>query len=83
MCDIDAAVLGDLLARGGGEYFADQRLTIADLKMLVLTKSLRSGNMDHIPTDLVQELAPGLIAHQARVESDHRVTAYYESRTSG
>jgi len=71
----------DLLARGGGEYFADQRLTIADLKMLVLTRSLRSGNLDHIPTDLVQELAPGLVDHRGRVESDPIVTAYYGSRT--
>ncbi len=46
--------LDELLARGGGEYFADNGLTVADLKAFVQTRSLRSGNLDYIPTDLVQ-----------------------------
>jgi glutathione S-transferase len=73
--------LDELLARGGGEYFADNALTVADLKAFVQTRSLRSGNFDHIPTDLVQRLAPGLVEHQERVESDPRVAAYYASRS--
>jgi glutathione S-transferase len=72
--------LSGLLERGGGEYFADGRLTIADLKTFVQTRSLRSGNLDHVPTDLVERLAPNLIEHHARVESDPRVVAYYASR---
>ena len=72
--------LGELLERGGGEYFADGRLTVADLKVFVQVRSLRSGNLDHVPTDLVDKLAPGLVAHQERVASDPRVVAYYESR---
>ncbi len=69
-----------LLKRGGGEYFADGRLTVADLKAFVQTRSLRSGTLDHVPVDLVDRLAPGLAEHQARVESDPRVVAYYASR---
>jgi len=72
--------LGELLARGG-DYFADGRLTVADLKVLVLTRWLCSGALDYIPADLVQKVAPGLIDHQQRIESDPIVTAYYASRS--
>ena len=73
--------LGDLLARGGGEYFADNRLTIADLKAFVHTNWLSSGQLDHVPTDLVQRLSPGLADHQARIANDPVVVAYYASRS--
>ena len=72
--------LGELLARGGGEYFADNGLTVADLKAFVQTRWLRSGTLDYVPTDLVQRLAPGLVEHQERIEADPRVVAYYASR---
>lgn len=72
--------LNELLDRGGGEYFADERLTIADLRAFVQTRSLKSGFLDHVPTDLVDRLAPGLIEHEARVASDPRIVAYYAAR---
>lgn len=72
--------LDGLLTRGGGRYFADNRLTIADLRAFVQTRSLRSGFLDHVPIDLVDRVAPGLIAHQERVETDPRVAAYYAGR---
>jgi len=71
--------LGTLLERGG-DYFADNRLTVADLKACGQTRWLRSGSLDHVPTDLVERLAPGLVAHQERVEADPVVRAYYSSR---
>ncbi len=71
--------LGGLLARGG-DYFADNRLTIADLKASTQTAWLRSGTLDHVPADLVDRLAPGLVAHQERVQADPVVVAYYSSR---
>ena len=73
--------LNELLVRGGGEYFADDQLTIADLKVFVQTRWLTSGSLDHIPADLVQRLAPALVDHQDRVERDPRVAAYYASRS--
>lgn len=73
--------LQDLLTRGGGEYFADNRLTIADLKVFVQTRSLLSGNLDHVPADIVERLAPGLVAHKARIEADPIVADYYAART--
>jgi glutathione S-transferase len=72
--------LDELLARGGGEYFADHRLTVADLKVYVQTRSLRSGRLDHVPADLVDRLAPRLAAHQDRIDQHPVVRAYYDSR---
>jgi len=72
--------LGKLLARGG-DYFANNSLTIADLKAFGQTGWLCSGQLDHIPTDLVQRLAPNLVEHQKRVAADPRVVAYYSSRS--
>lgn len=69
-----------LLTRGGGEYFADNRLTMADLKMFVQTRSLCAGTLDHIPADIVEKLAPGLVGHMERVQNDPVVAAYYASR---
>jgi len=68
--------LGTLLARGGGEYFADGRLTVADLKVFVETRNLAKGILDHVPTDLVERLAPALAAHRERVANDPGVVAY-------
>ena len=72
--------LDELLTRGGGEYFADKRMTVADLKVYVQTKSLLDGTLDHVPTDIVERLAPGLVGHAKRIESDPIVIAYYASR---
>jgi len=72
--------LGALLERGGGQYFAGESLSIADLKVLMQTRWLRSGALDHIPQDLVDRIAPNLVEHQARVEADPVVVAWYASR---
>ena len=73
--------IDQLLTRGGGDYFADGRLTVADLKVFVQVRALEKGHLDHIPTTFVPELAPGLSKHCARISADPRVVAYYESRT--
>lgn len=72
--------LDKLLARGGGTFFADNRLTIADLKAFVQIRSLRSGLLDHVPTDLVDRLAPALAEHQDRIGAEPQVVAYYATR---
>jgi len=72
--------LDTLLARGGGTFFADNRLTIADLKAYVQIRSLRSGLLDHVPTDLVDKLAPALAEHQDRIGAEPQVIAYYATR---
>jgi len=71
--------LNEMLERGG-DYFADGRLTVADLKVFGLTKWLLSGDLDHIPTDLVGNVAPRLVEHASRVSADPVVTGYYSDR---
>jgi glutathione S-transferase len=45
-----------------------------------LTRWLRSGALDHIPTDLVARVAPLLVKHFERVASHPKVTEYYARR---
>jgi glutathione S-transferase len=65
-----------LIARGS-TFFADDRLTVADLKVLVDVLMLTSGRLDHIPTDLAEQLAPTVLAHVKRVANLPEVLAYY------
>jgi len=69
--------LDGLLARGGGQFFADGCMTVADLKVFVQTRALAKGVLDHVPTDIVEGLAPSLAAHRDRIANDPRITAYY------
>ena len=73
--------MNNLLVRGGGEYFSDNQLTIADLKVFTQTRSLSSGRLDHVPENIVQQIAPALIDHEKRIGADKRVIAYYSGRT--
>jgi glutathione S-transferase len=66
----------------GGEWFADGRITVADLKVFVWIRHLESGNLDHVPTDLVDRVAPELAKHYERVGSHPGVKAYYEQHGS-
>jgi glutathione S-transferase len=65
------------LSAHGGEYFADNRLTVADLKVFVDVRTLNSGHLDHVPTDLVEKVAPALNAHMKRIAQLPAVAAYY------
>jgi len=68
------------LQAAGGEYFADRRLTVADLKVFMLIRWLRSGVLDHIPKDLVDRVAPQLAAHARRGLEHPGIAAYYQGR---
>lgn len=61
----------------GGEYFADNRLTVADLKVFVDVRTLNSGRLDHVPADLVERVAPALNAHMQRIAQTPAVAQYY------
>lgn len=63
----------------GGDYFADGRLTVADLKVFVFVRGLNSGNLDHVPTDLVAQVAPLLNSHLQRVAQTPAIAKYYAS----
>lgn len=64
----------------GGRYFADNRLTIADLKAFGILRWLSSGMLDHIPSNLVETSAPKLLAHMERVATTPAIADYYKSR---
>lgn len=64
----------------GGQYFADGRLTVGDLKLFVWLRTLRSGILDHIPADLPDRIAPRLVEHFDRINSHSDIVAYYASR---
>jgi glutathione S-transferase len=64
----------------GGRYFAGNRLSVADLKVSVWIAHLRSGKLDHIPTDLPDRVAPKLVEHHERVTAVPEIKAYYAKR---
>lgn len=68
------------LANHGGEFFADNRLTIADLKAFGLLGWLSSGKLDHIPIDLLETAAPKLKDYVARIAQLPAIAQYYAGR---
>jgi glutathione S-transferase len=72
--------LQDRLEAQGGCYFADDRLTVADLKVFMWIRHLKSGSLDYVPSDLPDRVAPRLVEHFERIRSVPEVKAYYASR---
>lgn len=75
------SLAGRLEARGG-EWFADGRFTMADLRVFMWVRALRKGVLDHVPADLAERIAPSLVAHAERVAAHPHVVTYYESHDS-
>ena len=72
--------LQNQLENHGGEFLADHRLTIADLKAIVVLRWLSSGKLDHIPSDLIETAAPQLKDYMNRVAELPAIAQYYASR---
>lgn len=68
-----------LLAHGG-QFFADNRLTVADLKAFSYVRGLASGRLDHVPADIVQQVAPVVQAHMVRIGETPAIAQYYASK---
>ena len=64
----------------GGEFLADNRLTVADLKAFVILRWLSSGKLDHIPNDLIEIVAPRLKDYVNRIASLPAIAQYYANR---
>ena len=60
--------LNATLLASGGEFFCDSRLTMADLKILMVTRNLSRGNLDYVPSSIVAEQAADLLPHMERIE---------------
>jgi len=67
------------LTEQGGDYFVDNQLTIADLKVFVWIRSLNSGHLDHVPSSLVEEVAPRLNLHMQTIAKTPAIAAYYSN----
>lgn len=61
----------------GGRYFAGDNLSVADLKVFVLIRHLKSGVLDHVPADLPDRNVPKLVEHYERIKNEPGVKAYY------
>ena len=72
--------LQNQLEAHGGEFFADHRLTVADLKVFVMLRWFSSGKLDHIPADLVEAVAPKLAAFVDRIAGTPAIAEYYKLR---
>ena len=68
------------LKAGGGDWFVEKRLTVADLKCFMSVRWLKSGALDHIPADIVDQHAPLLAKHLERVKNHPKIAAYYAAR---
>jgi glutathione S-transferase len=71
------------LKAGGGEWFVEKRLTVADLKCYLWVRWLKSGALDHVPADIVDKHAPLLAKHLERVKNHPKIAAYYAARGKG
>lgn len=68
----------DKILKRAGDYVADSRMTVGDLALFSWVKSLKSGNLDFIPTDTVATVAPEVDRHYQRVRNHKDIAGYYE-----
>jgi glutathione S-transferase len=73
--------LETMLSERGGRYFAGDRLSVADLKVFVWIRHLKSGALEYIPIDLVDRVAPKLVEHFERIGAHPGILAYYRQRS--
>lgn len=62
-----------------GDYYVEDRMTVADLKVFVWIRSLRSGVLDYVPKDIVETVAPKLADHCDRVAAHPGIVAWYDA----
>lgn len=74
--------LENMLVERGGQYFAGNRLSVADFKVFLFVRYLQSGQLDHIPADIVKRVAPRLVEHFQRINEVPQIVTYYEKRAA-
>lgn len=70
-----------LLERSTGDYFVDDMLTVADLKVFLWARNLASGTLDYIASDLAESVAPKVAQHRDRIAAEEIVAEYYAGRS--
>lgn len=71
-----------MLQERGGRFFAGDRLSVADFRVFLWVRHLQSGQLDHVPADIVKRVAPTVAEHCTRISEVPEVVAYYEKRAS-
>ena len=69
--------LENILKAGGGTYFANNALTVADLRVYDLFRWLCSG-LDYIPAQDIERIAPLLAKHRDMIKAEPRARAYFD-----
>jgi len=72
--------LENRMQKQGGTFYNGDKISIADFKIFVWTRGLCAGHLDHIPTDLVEKVAPTVFKHLNRMSNLEKIKAYYQSR---
>ena len=74
--------LEDKLEGENKQYFIENRLTLADLKVFVWSRALSSGQLEHIPVNLVADIAPKVFRHQQFINQLAPIVQYYAKRNN-
>lgn len=72
--------INKMLQDAGGEYFVGGALSVADIKVALWIRWLRSGAIDHMPADLPDQHAPELVKLFDRVMAHPKVVEWYAKR---
>ena len=70
-------LLDTRLEASGGNYLADNRLTVGDLKVFIQLRSFSMGVLDHVPTDITRSIAPRVQDYADRIAKEPVVISYY------
>jgi glutathione S-transferase len=73
-------MLAKRLEAAGSEWFAENKFTVADIKVFIWIRHLKSGVLDHVPGDYPDQIAPSLVQHMERVAAQPGVAEYYKGR---
>ena len=65
------------LEQQGGIWFADNRLTIAELRVFALLNWLTNGTLDHMPKDVVAKNSPNLVELHNKLTNYPSIVSYY------
>jgi glutathione S-transferase len=73
------AYLNKRIAEYGGPWAIGEKFTLADLTLLTLVNTLKSGILDHLPTD-IHEKYDSLVALIARILEHEPVKKYFDAQ---
>ena len=65
------------LKAAGGKYLADGRMTVGDMKVYIQLRSLTSGVVEHVPTDIISKVAPRVHEYFERIGKEPVILDYY------